>query len=69
MVKLLTVCPITICPGVAQAWSKVGVVWMWSLTDGNLSYLCLGATSLLVPETFKFKNLKCDFQLPTILGV
>ena len=31
---------------------------MWSPTDGNLSYLCLGATALLVPETFKFKNFE-----------
>ena len=31
---------------------------MMSPKDGNLSYLCLGATSLLVPETFKFKNFE-----------
>ena len=42
--------PITVCLGVAQACSKVA--WMWSSTDGNLSYLCLGTTSLLVPETY-----------------
>ena len=42
---------------------------MWSPTDGNLSDLCVGATSLLVPETFKFKFLKRDFQLPTIMGM
>ena len=55
---------------VVHACSKVGVVWMWSPTYRNLLYLCLWATSLLVLETFKFKNfLKRDFQLPTILGV
>ena len=50
--------PIAVCPGVAQACSKVVVAWMWSPTDGNLSYLCLGTTSLLVTETFKFKNFE-----------
>ena len=45
-------------PVVDKACSKVGVEWTWSPTDGNLSYLCLGATSLLVPETFKFKNFE-----------
>ena len=44
--------------GVAQADSKVVVAWMWSLTDGNLSYLCLGTTFLLVAETFKIKNFE-----------
>ena len=39
-----------------QAYSKVWMALMWSPTDGNLSYLCLGATSLLVPETFKFRK-------------
>ena len=29
----------------------------------------LGATSPLVPELFKVKVLKRDFQLPTIMGV
>ena len=48
---------ISICLGVAQPSSKVGVAWMWSPTDGNLSGLSLGATSLLVPETFEFKVL------------
>ena len=43
--------------GVVQACSKVGMAWMWSQKDGNLSGLCLGATSLSVPETFKFKVL------------
>ena len=43
---------------VAQACSKVGVVWIWSQTDRNLSYLCLVTTSLLVPETFKFKKFE-----------
>ena len=47
-----------LCPGVAQADSKVVVAWMWSLTDGNLSYLCLGTTFLLVAETFKIKNFE-----------
>ena len=46
------------CPGVAQLCWKVVVAWMWSQTDANLSYLCLGAISLLVPETFKFKNFE-----------
>ena len=32
--------------------------WMWSPTDGNLSHLCLETMSLLVPETFKFKNFE-----------
>ena len=41
-----------------QACSNQGVAWMWSPTDGNISYLCLGATSLLVPETFKYKNFE-----------
>ena len=54
---------------VAQACSAVGVAWMWSRTDRNLLNLCLGATFLLIPETFKFKVLKRDFQLPTIMGV
>ena len=31
---------------------------MWTPADGNLSYLCLGVTSLLVPETFNFKNFE-----------
>ena len=49
---------------------KRGVTCLWSPKDGNLSYLCLGTTSLLVPETFKFKNFEtCDFQLPTIMDV
>ena len=47
----------TKCPGVAQVCSKVGVTWMWSPIDGNLSGLCLGATFLLVPETFKVQSL------------
>ena len=29
---------------------------MWFPEGGNLSYLCLGTTFLLVPETFKFKH-------------
>ena len=29
-----------------------------SPTDRNLSYLCLRTISLLVPETFKFKNIE-----------
>ena len=41
----------------AKVCSKVGVAWMWSPKDGNLSDLCLGVTSFLVPETFKFKVL------------
>ena len=48
---------LTVCPGVAQVCSKVGVTWMWSPIDGNLSDLRLGATSLLVPETFKSRVL------------
>ena len=40
-----------------------------SPSDGDLSYLSLKATSFLVSETFKFKVLKCDFQLPAIMGV
>ena len=31
--------PITVCLGVAQVWSKVGVTWMWSPIDNNLSGL------------------------------
>ena len=49
--------PRTVCLGVAQVCSKLGVAWMQSPTDGNLSGLRLGTTSLLVPETFKFKVL------------
>ena len=41
-----------------QACSKVIVAWMCSPADGNLWYLCLGTTSLLVPETFKFRNFE-----------
>ena len=41
---------------IAQACPKEGVAWMWSPTNGNLSSFYLGATSLMVPETFKFKN-------------
>ena len=38
---------------------------MWSLTDGNLSYLCLGATS----HWFQIhKILKRDFLQPVIMG-
>ena len=47
-----------VCSGVAQAYSKVVAAWMWSPTDGNLSYLCLGTTSLLIPETFKLENFE-----------
>ena len=43
---------------VAEACPKVGVSWMWSPTGENLSYFCLGATSLLVSETFEFKNFE-----------
>ena len=49
---------LTVCPGVGQACSKVVLALMWPSTDGNLSYLYLGTTSLLVPETFKFKNFE-----------
>ena len=42
---------------------------MWSPTDENPSGLCLGSTLFLVSETFKFKVLKRDFQLPTIMGL
>ena len=42
------------CPDIL----KIAVAWMWSLTHGNLSYLCLRTTSLLVPDTFKFKNFE-----------
>ena len=31
--------PITVCLGVTQVWSKVGVTWMWSPIDDNLSGL------------------------------
>ena len=51
-----------------QGMLRSGVAWMWHPADGNL-YLCLGATSLLVPETLKFKALKRDFQLPTTMGI
>ena len=43
----------------AQKWHGMdwhGVAWIWSPTDGNLSYLCLGATFLLASETFKSKK-------------
>ena len=39
------------------------------LNELNLPYLCSGATSLLTPETFKFKVLKHVFQLPTMMAV
>ena len=48
----------TSCPGIAQAYSKVNVARMWSPTDGNLSYLCVGTASLLVSEIFQFKNFE-----------
>ena len=44
--------------GCPEAHLKVVVAWMWSPTDCNLSYLCLGTKSLLVPEIFKFKNFE-----------
>ena len=47
---------ITVYLGVVQACLKVGVAGMWSSIDGNLSYLCLGATS--VPQRIKFKNFE-----------
>ena len=37
---------------------------MWSPTDGNLSYICLGTISLFVPKTLKFKNF--ETRLPAI---
>ena len=49
--------PITVCFEVVQACSKVGVAWKWSPTDEILSGLSVGATSLFVPGTFKFKFL------------
>ena len=55
---LLIRCPITVCLWVVQACSEVGVRRMLSRADENLSYLCLGATSLLVPETFEFTNFE-----------
>ena len=33
-----------------QACSKVGMAWMWSPADGNLSGLSLETKSLLVPD-------------------
>ena len=45
------------------------MAWIWSPTDVNLSYLCLGATSLLVPETFKFKSFETWLPATTIMGV
>ena len=42
------------CPDIL----KIAVAWMWSLTHGNLSNLCLRTTSLLVPDTIKFKNFE-----------
>ena len=50
--------PTTVCPGVYQACSKIGVACIWSPTDGNLSYRCLRTTFLLVPETFSFKHFE-----------
>ena len=47
---------ITVCPGVAQEYLKVVAAWMWSPTDGSLSYLCLGTTSLLTNRTETFKS-------------
>ena len=41
------------------------MAWMWSPTDENLSYLCLGATSFLVPETFKFNNFETWLPMTT----
>ena len=54
---------------VTQVCSKVGVTWMWSPIDGNLSSLCLGPTSFLVPEKFKLKVLISDFQLLKMMRV
>ena len=44
--------------GVAQACSQRVVAWLSSSTDRSLSYFCLGATTILVPETFKLKNFE-----------
>ena len=61
--------PIAVCPGVAQACSKVVVAWMWSPTDGNISYLFLGPHPYWFQGYLNSKILKRDFQLPTIMGV
>ena len=50
--------PVKVCPGVAQTYSKVVVAWMRYPTDGNTSYLGLGTTFLLVPETLKFRKFE-----------
>ena len=36
---------------------KIGVAWVWSPTNGNLSGLCVGSVSLLVTKILKFKVL------------
>ena len=43
----------------SMAWDcpEIGVTWMWSPIDGNLSRLYLRATSPLVPETVRSKVL------------
>ena len=47
---------------------KSRVAWTWSLTDDNLSYLCLGVTSLVVQfRQLNSRILKRGFQLPTQL--
>ena len=42
---------------------------MWSPTDANLLDLYLGATSLLVLETFKFKVLITWLQIPKMIAM
>ena len=49
-------------PRTAQACSKVGVTWIWSPTDGNLSYLFLRGYIPFRSKAFKFKNLKIQLS-------
>ena len=41
------------------------MAWMRSSSDGNLSYLCLGDTSLLVSRDTQIQKMKRYFQVPT----
>ena len=60
---------LTVYLGVAQVCPKVGVTWMCSPINENLSYLCLGATSSLFQRHLNSRILKHGFQLPKITGI
>ena len=60
---------IIVCPRVAQGYSNIVVAWMWSPTNGNLSYFCLGTTFLLVLETLKRKNFETWLPATELMSV